>query len=181
MLSNNPLCIHLLSVFGVRGPWLFNLKSCHFLFPCPEYTEVSSKDKLDSNLLVSHNKDSTQLHKVIKITNQSYREHLKWHNSIEHIGFFFTAILKNYIHSHISHILAKDFISFLCNYSCFTNASLFTNFYLFIFRWSCSYRLDALCCSSERWVGGAWAFYDPSSSSFHPVKCLTTINLNSPP
>lgn len=29
--------------------------------------------------------------------------------------------------------------------------------------------------------GCAWAFYDPSSSSFHPVKCLTTINLNSPP
>lgn len=27
----------------------------------------------------------------------------------------------------------------------------------------------------------AWAFYDPSSSPSHPVKCLTTINLNSPP
>lgn len=31
------------------------------------------------------------------------------------------------------------------------------------------------------WAGCAWAFYDPSSSSFHPVKCLTTINPNSPP
>lgn len=58
---------------------------------------------------------------------------------------------------------------------------LFFFFFIIYFCWSRSYRLAALCCSSERWVGGAWAFYDPSSSSFHPVKCLTTINLNSPP
>lgn len=41
--------------------------------------------------------------------------------------------------------------------------------------------LHSVAARRGRAGGCAWAFYDPSSSSFHPVKCLTTINLNSPP
>lgn len=72
--------------------------------------------------------------------------------------------------------LTHRFALFICRFC----------FIIYFCSWSCSYRLAALCCGSERRAGGrvggcAWAFYDPSSSSFHPVKCLTTINLNSPP
>lgn len=92
-------------------------------------------------------------------------------------------ILNNYCSSHLETGLIhfrSNLPMLPCLYKYLFICCLFV-FLLFIFCWSCSYRLAALCCSSERWVGGAWAFYDPSSSSFHPVKCLTTINLNSPP
>lgn len=89
-------------------------------------------------------------------------------------------VLKKYSLPH----LAPYLINFLCNLPLlpFIPIFIYLPFYFYLFFcWSCSYWLAALCWSWERWVGGAWAFYDPSSSSFHPVKCLTTINLNCPP